>query len=272
MNMGQEPLDPEEDFEKKHSSGWGGRLIAILLVLVAVLGAWAFVTAYVLIEPQEPVTPIPEFVDRYPEEPAEAINLARKAWERFVEAPSFSSRVAEVRDPERVRSLMEDFHLVRRHPFPMMDRISEGKPVNLGERRMVFFEVQNFDGRNYPVALEWSEDRFLVDWESLSAYGTMDWAEFAEQRPVQTQIMRVYLAGLQESLKPPIDADGTWDSFRMEHRDSTETLVASARDSLAIEIAELVKGLRVPLTLEIRWNQEVGQFEIVRLVARNWSS
>ena len=264
------PENPEQDFEEK-SAGWARKVVAIALVLVAVLGGWAFVAAFILIDPQEAVIPDP-VVDHYPEEPAEAVRLALEAWQRFVEAPTFSSRLAEVRDADRVKPMMEDYHLVRRHGFPSMNSISRGEPVNLGERRIVFFKVLGFDGLSYPVALEWSGDRFLVDWESLSAYGTMGWAVFAEKRPEQTQTMRVYVAGISENLKPPIDAEGVWDSFRMEHRDSTETLVASVRGSLAIEMAGLVKGLRVPVTLEVRWNQEIGQFEIVRLVARSWSS
>jgi hypothetical protein len=83
--------------------------------------------------------------------------------------------------------------------------------------------------------------------------------------------MRVYLAGLPESLKPPIDAEGPWDFFRMEHRDSTDAVVVAAVDSVARELADLIEGKRVPLTLEVRWNDQIGQFELVRLVARNWS-
>lgn len=270
MNMGLPSVDPEEDFDGKVSAGWGRKVVAILIVLAGVLGIWAFVAAFILIEPQEKVKPVP-VVDIYPEDPDEAVARALKAWERYVEAPSFSSRLAEVRDPERVRPMMEDYHLVRKHPYPAMNKISPGKPVNLGERRLVFFEVQGFDGVKYPVALEWSHNRFLVDWESLSVYGSMDWAELVGRRPEQTQTMRVYLAGLAENLKPPIDDEGLWEFFRMEHRDGMDTLVVGARDTLAREISEMVEGRRVPATIELRWNSEIQQFEVVRLVARTWS-
>lgn len=264
------PEDPEKEFAK-NSSGWARKLVAIGLLLIGVMGIWGFAAAFILIDPQQPVEPQP-VVDAYPDKREDAIERARKAWERFVEAPSFSSRLAEVRDPKRVKPLMEDFHLVRGHPFPMMNRMSSGEAVNIGERRMVFFKVQDFEGRHFPVALEWSGERFLVDWESLSAYGTIDWAEFAESRPRQTQTMRVYLAALPASLKPPIDAQGIWNSFRMEHRDSADTLVAVAVNSLGLEIAEMVEKLRVPVTIEVRWSPDLGQFEIVRLVSRSWSS
>jgi len=266
----QIPTDPEEDFDGKVSAGWGRKLVAITIVLTAVLGVWAFFAAYILIDPQEQVNPVP-VVDRYPEDPDEAVALALKAWERYVEAPTFSSRLIEVRDPARVEPMMEDYHVVRKHPLPAMNKISPGKPVNLGGRRFVFFEVQGFDGVTYPVAMEWSGDRFLVDWESLSVYGTMDWAELIETRPEKTQTMRVYLAGLAENLKPPVKGERLWSFFRMEHRDGMDTVVVGATDLLAREIAEMVEGRRVPVTIELRWNAEIRQFEVVRLVARTWS-
>ena len=266
----QIPIDPEEGFDGKEPAGWGRKLVAISVVLIAVLGGWAFFTAYILIEPQEEVKPVP-VVDLYPEDPDEAVALALKAWERFVEAPTFSSRLIEVRDPDRVKPMMEDYHLVRKHPLPGMNKISPGTSVNLGERRFVFFEVQGFDGVTYPVALEWSGDRFLVDWESLSVYGTMDWAELIETRPEQTQTMRVYLAGLAENLKPPVEGERLWSFFRMEHRDGMDTVVVGATDLLAREISEMVERRRAPATVELRWNAEIRQFEVVRLVARTWS-
>jgi len=143
--------------------------------------------------------------------------------------------------------------------------------VNIGERRLVFFQVLGFDGLRYPLAVEWSADRFLVDWESLSAYGTMDWVAFVESRPEWSQTMRVYLAELAENLKPPVDGEGKWSFFRMEHRDSADTVVIAVLSSMAPEITELVRGKRVPVTMEVSWNNEIGQFELVRLVARTWS-
>lgn len=74
--------DPERDFEEEKPKGWGRKLIAIVLVLAAVMGAWAFVTAFILIEPREEVKPVP-VVDHYPEDPAKAVELEREAWERI---------------------------------------------------------------------------------------------------------------------------------------------------------------------------------------------
>lgn len=266
----QIPTDPEEDFSGREPTGWARKLVAISIVLIAVLGGWAFFEAYILIEPQEVVKPVP-LVEHYPEDPDEAVALALKAWERYVEAPTFSSRLAEVRDPERVEPMMKDYHLVRKHSLPAMNKISPGKPVNWGERRVVFFEVQGFDGLAYPIALEWCGDRFLVDWESLSVYGTMGWAELLETCPERTQTMRVYLAGLAENLKLPVQSERPWSFFRMEHRDGLEPVVVGATDLLAREISQMVKGKRVPVTIELRWNEGIEQFEVLRLVARSWS-
>lgn len=267
------PVDPEEGFGGKDQDApaSGGRWISAGLIFLATLAVWGGVAALILIERKDAVAPIPAVGDRYPGSEAEAVESARKAWERYVEAPSFGSRLTEVRDPERVAPMMEDHHLVRGHPFHTMAEISPGKPVSLGERRLVFFQVKGLDGSVYPVALEWDGERFRVDWESLSAYGTMDWAELVESRPEQTQTMRVYLCALADRFEPPLVAGDGWEFFRMEHRDSPDTVVVAASGQTAMEIAALVSGRRAPATAMVRWNGEIGQFEVTRLSSRSWS-
>ncbi|MEM1082921.1 MAG: hypothetical protein AAGI48_02275 [Verrucomicrobiota bacterium] len=260
---------PEEDWDSgKKRSGHAVKVVLLVLVLAGLVGTWIFISGHVLIETREPVDPVP-FVDRYPSEPEEAVRLARESWERFVEAPGLSGRVLEVRDRERVEPLIEDFHVRRGHPFPMMESLSEGEAVTLGERRMVLFRVKNFSEKVYPVSVEWAGDRFAVDWESLSAYGTMDWAELIESRPETTHTMRVYLGELPDQLKPR--AGEEWSFFRMEHRDSPETVAIAVGGKTAAVVAPELEGKRAPATIEVRWNPEIGQFEIVRLVSWGWS-
>ena len=205
--------------------------------------------------------------------PASAEQLALKTLEKFFEGADLEEKLPEVRDPARVRPMMEDYHLKRGHPFPTMGRVSRGKPVTMGARQLVLFEVEPFSGPKYPVAVEWDGFRYAVDWESLTAYGTMDWTNLVEKKPETAQTVRVYLGNLPDSLRPPgITADRQ--AFRVEHRDSDVTLPALAGPELSRELAARVKGKRVPLTVEIVWDPGAalgGAFRIQRLVSEGWS-
>jgi hypothetical protein len=244
-------------------AGWtealvlGGILVAGLLVLLG-LGVIQAPPA------GSPAPPAPK--PAAPPQPA--ADHARKVLERFFEGADVEAKLASVRDPERVRPLMEDYHLKRGHSFPTMGRVSPGKEVVMGERMMVFFEVEPFSGPRFPVAVSWDGFRFAVDWESLTAYGTMDWVEFVEKKSEQDQTMRVYLSAAPEGLRPPgVSSDRR--IFRMEHRDHPDVVIATAEDDAATTLEKLVKGRRVPMTLAIAWKD--GVCEIRKIEAEGWS-
>ena len=224
-----------------------------------------------VIQPKDKIIPPPPPVPGPP--PASAEKSAREALEKFFEGADLEEKLPAVRDPERVRPMMEDYHRKRGHSFPTMGRVSPGKPVTMGSRQFVFFEVEPFSGPRYPVAVEWDGYRFAVDWESLTTYGTMDWSKFAAEKPQNSQTMRVYLAALPEAMRP-LDAATGWQAFRVEHRDSDMVLMAVAGSGLAEDLAKRVKGKRVPATVEMAWNPDAvtgGAFEIQRLVTEGWS-
>lgn len=241
------------------------------MVLGAVLAAvLAVLLGLGVIQRKKETFPPPPPVPEPP--PASAEAPALDALEKFFEGADLEEKSAAVRDPERVRPMMEDYHVKRGHPFPTMGRVSPGLPTTAGTRQFVFFQVEPFSGPRFPVAVEWDGFRYAVDWESLTAYGTMDWAEFAAGKPREAQTMRVYLAALPESLRPP----GTNERqvFRAEHRDSDISLAVLAGPELSRELAVRVKNKRVPLTLEMAWNPDAatgGAFQILRLVMDGWS-
>jgi hypothetical protein len=235
----------------------GGIVIAVLLVLLG----WG------VIQPSPVVPPVP--AGPQPAAPPQPVaEHARKVLERYFEGADLEEKLASVRDPARVRPMMEDYHLRRGHPFPTMGRVSPGKQVVMGERILVFFEVEPFRGPRFPVAVQWDGFRFAVDWESLTAYGTMDWREFVETKPEQAQTLRVYVSAAAEGMRPPgVAADRG--IFRVEHRDHTDVLVAVSGPDTGEILAAKVKGRRVPMTLEMAWKD--GVCEIRRIAAEGWS-
>ena len=238
-----------------------------LLVIGSVMAAVAVVFfGFWMIRPKDdpnPAPPLPAHAGPPPEPVAEH---ARKVLEKFFEGVDLEDKLQYVRDAARVKPMMEDY-LKRGHPFPTMGRVSPGKQVASGARHMVFFEVEPFSGPRYPVAMEWDGYRFGLDWESMTAYGTMDWPEFVAKQPEKAQTLRVYLTEAPGPLRPPDMAEGER-AFRVEHRDSDQVIVAVAAIELAPELQSLVKGKRVPLTVEMSWK---GRWEILRLVGTGWS-
>lgn len=199
---------------------------------------------------------------------------ALAALEAFFEAPDFDSKVALVRDSKRVRPMMEDYHQQRDHAFPSLGRVSPGRAIHLDETPMVFFEVEPFSGPRYPVAVIWDGKRFAVDWESLTAYGTMDWNEFIEKQPASPQTLRVFIQNTpDEQSFPGIPSDHA--TFRIEHRDDPQPLLVTADRDVTAILRPLVEKQRTPATLEIVWEPIVPHGalipRIVRLVAIKWS-
>ena len=246
--------------------------IEALVVGVVIAAGLAVLLGLGVIQRKDPdILPPPPPVPGPP--PASAELHALKVLEKFFGAADVEEKLATVRDPERIRPMMEDYHVKRGHPFPTMGRVSPGKPVNFGHRQCVLFEVEPFSGPRFPVSVEWDGFRYAVDWESLTAYGTMDWSQFCADKPPEAQVMRVYLGSLLDSMRPP-GTPADCRPFRVEHRDSDMSLMAVAGPDLSAVLEKQVAGKRVPLTVEIRWNSEAatrGAFEILRIVSEGWS-
>ena len=216
--------------------------------------------------------PIPEpILYSAPPEPMEPAALA--ALEAFFEAPDLSTKAALVRDAARVRPMIEDFHGTRGHPFPTLGRVSPGQSTTIDANPMVMFEVEPFSGPRYYVAVVWDGLRFAVDWESLTAYGTMDWIEFLETKPAAPQTMRVFLREAATTAKPPGRTDAAT-FFQIEHRDHDQPLIAAA-DNHSAKLHAFAENRRTPVTLELVWKtQESGGAAIPwieKLVAQGWS-
>jgi len=205
-----------------------------------------------------------------PPSPQEPQALA--ALEAFFEAPDLAGKAGHVRDRERILPMMEDYHQRRGHPFPTMATVSQGKAGMMDEVPMVFFEVEPFSGLRYPVAVVWDGSAYRVDWESLTAYGTMDWSAFVETRPSGTQVMRVFVHSPGED-EDSFTLAGGETTVQIEHRDDPTPVVGIASGETASLLKALANKRRVPATLEVRWASKGGApvVEIVRIIAPRWS-
>lgn len=246
--------------------------LALPLGLFAILAVWALISGWLLIQRKEDPTPaaIEEPIRQTPVG-EEAVVQAMEAWRAFLEAPDLESRIEQVRDPERVGPMLRDYYQTRSKPYPTMGLSSPGKMVTQEGQKMMVFLVEGYEGLTYPVAMVWTGRRFALDWESLTAYGTIDWNMMLETKPEYPQVMRVYLGTLPAELKPPASVIGPRQFVRMEHRDSPESAVLALKPELAHEVLLMVEGKRVPVTIELVWNPSIQSFELQRLLGKGWS-
>jgi hypothetical protein len=190
----------------------------------------------------------------------------------FFEGSDTATKSGWVRDAVRVREEMEDFHDRRGHPYPTMDRVSQGRLVEFGGTPCVLFEVEPFNGTRFPVAIVWDGHRFVVDWESLTAYGTQDWEEFIETRPETSQTLRVFIRRASRAI-PAMPPGHT--TFLLEHRDDPQPVTVIASGETAARLTALSDHSRAPVTLELSW-RPVGPggspiAVISRLIHPGWS-
>ncbi len=110
----------------------------------------------------------------------------------FLEAKNAEERLRLVRDPERVRPLMEAYDRKRGSdgaiPYEEIGNLSTIAEAD------VFFLVpvvtEAYGQRK--LAIEETADGFLADWESFVIYSDMTFHEFEEQQPTEPKTFRVH--------------------------------------------------------------------------------
>jgi hypothetical protein len=247
--------------------------VAILLGLSATVVGWLISSGALQITGSGKADPAPASrspIAAPPGDQASCHALAFAAWKGFIEAADLDQRLAFVKAPERVAPLMRDFHERRGHAWPTMAKISETQTAISADFHHLIFVVEPFDGVPYAAPLEWSDGAYRVDWEVLTAYGSMDWYELLDARPAETQRMRVFLSRLKDEWKAPGLPAGAV-VYVMEHRSSPDPVTVVARHAAATDLAQTVDADRVPMRVDVVWSDELDSLEIVGVAGRNWN-
>ena len=144
----------------------------------------------------------------------------------FSEARDAETMAGVVRQPERVRPLMEDHY--SRHPFQKLGRprIDSLKPLTLGSHGDYWMASLTYEqsGRRNLIVQSGEEGDARVDWETAICYQPMDWDEYVRDRPFGTTMdFRVYLE--PDSLYSHEFQDSVlWDCYKLTALDSEEVL------------------------------------------------
>lgn len=198
------------------------------------------------------------------------LDLARARLLEYFSAPDDSTRCALLHDPGRVGELWLDYHHRRGHSLPMLDEVLTATLIEDQGTVLAFFEVRLSSGERQPMAMVWDGAEFGLDWESFTAYGTMDWIEWVETKPTAPQMMRVYLSKVPDGLSGDDSAAGQWVS--VEHRDSLQPVMAMVESESGCRL-DFTGRQRIPVTAEFEFKNgsHGSRLHLTRMIHEGWS-
>ncbi len=187
----------------------------------------------------------------------------------FFEASDIAGKLAFARDPQRVRSLMENYY--RSHAMERVEWKSLGwtLPVEEPGHRLCYALAvfKNAD----PVSLiveETADGIFRVDWESSVRYGELDWDEFIETKPASPTLLRV-IASKSPSVPSEHTAQNT-DFLEVRHP-ARDGVILAHFDRNNPKLQSLLQQLQagnwkdVPLTLRLCYPGSAGSGKSVQI-------
>jgi hypothetical protein len=159
-------------------------------------------------------------------EAAKLIDTIHATMRKFYNATTIDGLLKFVRQPDRVRPLMESYFADRPVASHRLREIRMLQPLTLenhGNYWMATVELDDRETRNLLLeVLPSGEAR--IDWETLVCYQPMKWDDFATKKPRSTAMdFRVYVE--QDNFFSHEFADSNrWNCFRLTALDCDETL------------------------------------------------
>lgn len=213
------------------------------------------------------------------------IERMNEAVRLYFEADTVEKKLKCVRQPERVRPLMEEYY--KQHtlkPLPFKKMLAQ-HPQTLEFR--AFWAVKpdsGVEGVKLPVILveQTDEGQFLVDWETEVEYQPADWGKFIESRSTAPAQFRVEVvpSGMRHAFYGfEFDDYKKYRAYQIKQREGDASLWAyavkgSAADVLLINLLRKkpnASGLRVILTLRFPENAMSGRcVHIQSLDSSSW--
>ncbi len=155
------------------------------------------------------------------------VDRVEQVLRRYLAADTVEDTLPWIRDPERVRPLLEDW--MARHPGRSLKftRMGMFHPSLLENFWLVRVDVEN--GPTQHIQLEQTGDTEVkVDWESHVCYQPMLWDHFAAKRPDDRALDFRVWATPDNHFSHEFSDSGRWVCFRLTARDSEEWLYGYA--------------------------------------------
>ncbi|MDB6073708.1 MAG: hypothetical protein JWO89_1348, partial [Verrucomicrobiaceae bacterium] len=176
-----------------------------------------------------------------------------KVVQAFLAARIVAGKLPFVREPERVKPLMDEYYA--REPMPQIVFRSLGKMVRVEESGYRFGYVQVLLDTVSPVTLiieERTDGNFRLDWECLVRYGELAWTDFLRLKPEEPRLMRVKAS--RPASPPPNGSKAEWIELRHSVDSGTVLACFNRDDPLLVSlVSQLNQGnwKDVPLTLRL---------------------
>lgn len=177
-------------------------------------------------------------------EAAEMIERIEQVKKDFFAASSVDALAKHVRQPERVRPLMEDYYSTRTLKARKIVRTNLLQPLTIETSANFWMSSVDLDNRETAnLIIDTGGDGGpKVDWETTVCYQPMDWDKFAVGRPPGTTLdFRVYL---QRDLfySHEFSDSSVWECFRLTSLTGEETLFGYVKKSspVAEEIGRML--------------------------------
>ncbi len=179
------------------------------------------------------------------QEAGKLIDRIEATTREFFDSTSIDSAVRFVRQPDRVRPLMERYYAGLLIPNSRHFKTKLLQPITLDNRAnfwMTSVELANHQTRNLIIEID-ANGEPRIDWETLVCYQPMNWDSFAIKRPAGSSLdFRVYIEPDNFFSHEFSDPD-QWNCFRLTALDSDETLFGYAKvnEEVSQELLSLLK-------------------------------
>ena len=195
----------------------------------------------------------------------------------FYAALAVEEKLSHVRQPERVRPLMEAWYRDREIERRRIAEVIFKKKRTIGERRFVMLAVEFDDGGQQIIAVEQSADgeSFLFDWEVSVGYQPMPLEKFRNAMPTDPIPFRV-LCKLADDYRAPFEDAAEFQCVRLTYPGDNEFRLTGYIDrgtdwadeflaKLEFGGASVIAGLRYPED-----PASDAHVEVVRIVHESW--
>lgn len=125
---------------------------------------------------------------------AEDVRAAEDLLQTFWHAATWEDKVCCVRDPDRVRPLMQQYYEVRGQKDPLAGALQSRSLLKFGDIEVLHcvYSGESYKGSVEIALLRDDQGTFKLDWESYVAYSEMTWPDFQTSRPTVSKTFRCY--------------------------------------------------------------------------------
>jgi transcription elongation factor Elf1 len=196
----------------------------------------------------------------------------------FLDAQSWEQAVPYIRDPERVRPLMEEYYTDHTFdPEPIIDLTLNQSGWRMGHLLATFsgITVDSYQNRVFHME-RMTDGTWKLDWETLVGYNPLSWEELQREMPVEPVVLRCSLSP-SEYYNFAFSNSDEYACFKIHDRTGQFTGIyayAERGSELEERLVDVFQTSGLPaVMLEVRYPrnaQQDNQVEAVSLVRRGW--